>query len=268
MRRLLILFILVYASLNLVILILTPFGVHLGAVYTSLTTTVGFISALLLVGQRLSWRQAWLLLGLSFSISLAMESLGVATGLVYGPYHYTERLGPKFLGLVPYLVALAWFMMMAPAYQIASRLVELRVNWSSWVKILVTAAIGGVIMTAWDVALDPLMVAAGHWVWDPPGEFFGVPLQNYWGWWLTTFLVFALFGLLSYRWFGGDPVNRTSAEQTKDGLFSDRMAVYSYCITGLSSVIVDLEIGLGGPALAGFFALFPWIVISWVVIMD
>ena len=48
-------------------------------------------------------------------------------------------------------------------------------------------------MTAWDLVMDPMMVAGGHWVWEVEGAYFGVPLQNFWGWWLTTFVTFILF---------------------------------------------------------------------------
>jgi uncharacterized membrane protein len=39
-------------------------------------------------------RRALLLLGLTFGISLTLEAVGVATGWIYGPYAYTDRLGP------------------------------------------------------------------------------------------------------------------------------------------------------------------------------
>lgn len=38
----------------------------------------------------------------------------------------------------------------------------------------------------------------------------------------------------------------------------------SYAITGLSSVVVNLQVGLGGPALVGLFAMLPWVVMGWV----
>ena len=58
------------------------------------------------------------------------------------------------------------------------------------------AALGAVMMTAWDLAMDPMMVAGEHWVWEEPGAYFGIPLQNYWGWWLTIFVAFLLFLIL------------------------------------------------------------------------
>src|SRR5689334_21191512 len=46
-------------------------------------------------------RQALLFLSLTFGISLLFESVGVLTGWVYGPYHYTAQLGVKLFDLVP-----------------------------------------------------------------------------------------------------------------------------------------------------------------------
>ena len=89
-------------------------GTPIPAFLTPLTTLTGFSFGMLHAGERLGWKKALLFLAFVFGVSLFFESLGVATGLVYGPYHYTEKLGPKFLGLVPYLIAVAWFMMMYP----------------------------------------------------------------------------------------------------------------------------------------------------------
>lgn len=45
--------------------------------------------------------------------------------------------------------------------------------------------------------MDAMMVASGHWIWVIEGAYFGIPVQNFWGWWLTTFTTFLLF-----QWFG------------------------------------------------------------------
>ncbi len=37
----------------------------------------------------MGWKRVLIMLALTFGISLLFESIGVATGLVYGPYHYT-----------------------------------------------------------------------------------------------------------------------------------------------------------------------------------
>jgi uncharacterized membrane protein len=39
-------------------------------------------------------------------------------------YHYTDQLGYKFLGLVPLLIPIAWFMLSYPSFIITSRLIQ------------------------------------------------------------------------------------------------------------------------------------------------
>ncbi len=51
-------------------------------------------------------------------------------------------------------------------------------------------------MTAWDMVMDPGMALARNWVWEQGGIYFGVPRQNYFGWLLTTFVVYWLTGWL------------------------------------------------------------------------
>lgn len=250
-------------QLTLAILILytllttyTVGGVFMGQRYqpffTPLLSLLAFTFALLHAGQSLGWRRAFLLLGLTFAVSLLFESVGVATGLIYGAYHYTDRLGPMFLGLVPYLIPVAWFMMTYPSYVIAHRLVPASGSALGWRFSL--AAVGAVVMTAWDLAMDPMMVAGGHWVWEHSGAYFGVPAQNYWGWWLTVFVTFLLFLFLGKL-------------QPGEGFWGEgrflRLAVLSYAILGTSTVLVDWQSGLGGPALVGLFAMLPWVLLGW-----
>jgi putative membrane protein len=54
----------------------------------------------------------------------------------------------------------------------------------------VRVAVGAWTLTAWDLFLDPQMVAEGHWVWAHPTPALpgvpGVPLTNYAGWLLVA----------------------------------------------------------------------------------
>ncbi len=218
---------------------------------TPIITILAFVFALLHASQRMGWQRSLLLMGLTFGVGLLFESVGVLTGWVYGPYHYTAHLGPLFLGLVPYLIPIAWFMMMYPSYVIAERLIP--VSMKKWGWRLGVAALGGIVMTAWDVVMDPMMVAGGNWVWEVEGAYFGVPLQNYWGWWLTSFVTLALF-----VWLGR--IDPTKPAQQPNNF--DRLAVFSYAITSLGNVVTALLMGLGGPALAGFFAVTPWVLVG------
>jgi uncharacterized membrane protein len=245
MRRITLILLSIYIVLSAYVILLSGLGQTPAEILTPILTFIAFLFALLHSSQRMGWKRTLLLLVLTFGISLLFESVGVTTGLVYGPYHYTDRLGIKFLGLVPLLIPLAWFMMMYPAYVIASRLVSS--TWKiGWWRMGV-AALGGIAMTAWDLAMDPLMASGGYWVWDVKGAYFGVPLQNYWGWWLTTFITFALFVWLAKTTPGAPDRN-------------DRQAVTSYATTGLTSILYNVSVGLGGPALVGLFAMLPWVV--------
>jgi uncharacterized membrane protein len=161
-------------------------------------------------------------------------------------YVYTTKLGPLFLGLVPYLIPVAWFMMSYPSFVIADWLIP--ANWKRWQRILSVAAVGGLVMTAWDVVMDPVMVAGGHWVWDVNGAYHGIPLQNFWGWWLTVFTTFALYLLVSGK-----------ATKIPEAKF-DPLALLSYLITALGMVLVSLATNAGELALIGFFSMMPWVI--------
>jgi uncharacterized membrane protein len=127
-------------------------------------------------------------------VSYLMEEIGVRTGLIYGAYHYSDLLGVK-LGHVPLLIPLAWFMMIYPSWMVAKALLS-GVNIRSFSGVTALATVAAVVMTAWDVVMDPGMAAGGNWVWEHGGAYFGVPRRNYLGWLLTTFLVYWIVGLL------------------------------------------------------------------------
>ncbi len=225
--------------------------VQLAPFVIPLVTVLSFTFALLHGSEHFGWKRNLLLLGLTFATSLTFECVGVATGKVYGPYHYTDLLGPKFLGLVPVIIPAAWFMMTYPSFVMATRLVPEK--WQGVTRRVGIAAVGALVMTSWDLAMDPLMVAGGNWVWDVKGAYFGVPLQNYLGWWLTTFVTFSLFLLLGRV--------SLAKQAVLSGSF-DQLAIASYMVVGLSNIITVTRIGHGGAGLAGLFAMLPWVLMS------
>ncbi len=252
LRRTILGLLILYALLTAYPIVSIATGVTPFHFMTPVTTLVGFAFALLHAGQREGWERALRLVALVFGVSLLFESIGVATGLVYGPYHYTNELGPLFLGLVPYLIPVAWFMMSYPSFVIADRLIPR--DWKSWKRLLSVAAVGGLVMTAWDLVMDPIMVASGHWVWDINGAYHGIPLQNFSGWWLTVFTTFALYMLISGK--------ASKAPETN----WDQFAILSYLVTALGIVFVSLVSKAGELALIGFFTMLPWGITGWLSI--
>jgi putative membrane protein len=114
-------------------------------------------------------------------LSWAVEALGSSTGIPFGVYHYTGLLQPQLAG-VPLLIPLAWLMMLPAAWAVASRLAG---SHSSWAFVGWSAS----AMTAWDLFLDPQMVAWGIWAWAEPGGYFGIPWANFLGWLLASALI-------------------------------------------------------------------------------
>lgn len=130
-----------------------------------------------------------------YAVSLASELLGTSYGMPFGPYHYTDALGIKWLGLVPVLIPLSWFTMSASAFAITRRLVGVRGH-------LTTIAAGSLLLVAWDLALDPAMSRlTPYWVWGEAGPYFGMPILNLIGWFLTgAALMMLLVVLRAGRW--------------------------------------------------------------------
>jgi uncharacterized membrane protein len=150
----------------------------------------------------LGLRHALIFLALTALISMAFEAAGVATGAVYGPYHYTDRLGPKLFD-VPLAVPMSWFMVIYPSYALANTLVDGHVVSQPHAgpgRTIGLAMLSALAMTAWDMALDPQMVIAGHWVWHVEGAYFGIPVQNFVGWLATTLTVYLAYRALEARW--------------------------------------------------------------------
>lgn len=160
------------------------------AIATAVTALAWFMCSLALCIREEGAASAAFFLGSGFAIAFSMEYLGSRTGFLFGSYSYTELLGAKILGYVPLLIPLAWFMMLYPSWRIAERLVS---------NTPARIAVAALAMTAWDLSLDPRMVADGAWIWHDGGAYFGIPLSNYAGWLITAALIFGVWSLRQGR---------------------------------------------------------------------
>jgi len=152
---------------------------------TTIVVVLLAAAALAATAGSVGWRRAGLAVAGATAVGVAVEAVGVRTGLPFGEYRYTDRLQPQVLG-VPVVVALAWAGMGLPAWAVAGRLVR-----STPARI----ALGAVALTAWDLFLDPQMVAEGFWVWPDGGFYRGIPLSNYGGWLAVSAVLMAVFAV-------------------------------------------------------------------------
>ena len=144
---------------------------------------LGALAALAHAAGLFGGRRALGLFASAYAISLGSELLGTSTGVPFGSYSYTPLLGYLIGGKVPFPIPLSWFFMVYCSLAIIGRFVPARAGLGAR---LLWAALGGAVLTAWDVSLDPAMTAAtAHWIWHERGPFYGMPYVNWFGWWLT-----------------------------------------------------------------------------------
>lgn len=217
------------------VLVLAQIGYPLtgGSTRAALTVATVVLGYLLSVSHALLTRgprTAVALVAVATGGGFAIEALGVATGFPFGSYDYSGELGPKLAG-VPLIIPLAWTWMAWPAWLAAAKLVP------PGPRRIVLAAVG---LAAWDLFLDPQMVAEGYWLWRDatpalPG-LPGIPVTNYLGW-----LLFGLLMMTLLRPLAGPTVDRTGPE--------DHPMFALYLWTYFSSVLAH-AVFLGLPASA------------------
>lgn len=150
-----------------------------------------FLFLSLYAGTR--WLAAFAVL---YGISLASELLGTSMGIPFGEYSYTPLLGIQWFGLVPLVIPLSWFFMALPSYALALR--ALPDEGQAARRVLLAS----LILVSWDLALDPAMShATRYWEWGEAGPYYGMPLLNLLGWYVTGLLLMgALAALRSESW--------------------------------------------------------------------
>jgi uncharacterized membrane protein len=137
-------------------------------------------------------------------LSLGSELLGTSTGFPFGHYAYLSGLGYKIAGLVPFTIPLSWFYLGFSAYLLAYS--GLRVALHRWEMKdfnlrLLAVVTGAVLLTAWDLVLDPAMSQAPFpfWSFQEVGEFFGMPYRNLVGWVGTGMVFMGVAALLGRK---------------------------------------------------------------------
>jgi lycopene beta-cyclase len=149
----------------------TPLFPEAFAVLSYFSTTLLVIGTLGYALEHYGSR-AYLLFIVAFSFGVVVEWLGKTTGIPFGAYRYMAP-GPNILG-VPLLVPLGWWAFTLIALSLPKR------------NKLFLAPLA---LVAWDLGLDPLMVAKNFWTFSSSGWYYGVPLSNFVGWYVSGFVL-------------------------------------------------------------------------------
>ncbi len=175
------------ALFSLVTLLLSGFAFTHGVLRYGLRAMVVFAVVVVVVG--------W-----------SYESLSIQTGFPFGDYYYTSELGPK-IGQVPFLIMPSYFAMGYLSWSVASVLIGKRTSSISGSDLWVLPVVSSFIMVMWDLSSDPICsTIMGEWVWEDGGPYFGVPLSNFFGWYLTVFTFYIIFALYLRFTRGHPPV--------------------------------------------------------------
>jgi hypothetical protein len=132
-------------------------------------------------------------------IGNVFETLGVRTGFPFGHYYFTDLMGPK-LGVVPIMLGVAYIGTTYLSWTLACLIIGRKRILLHGLQFFILPVVASCIMVSWDVSQDPVWSTVLHaWVWEGGGMYFGVPLSNFFGWFLTVYVIYELYALYLFR---------------------------------------------------------------------
>ncbi len=185
------------------------------------------------------WTFLFLLIG--FTIGLASEHVGARYGWVFGKFHYQpDRL--TFFGTVPIFTPLSWWLILYCAYNTTN----LVLGWGAetgglprarrYLALFLSACLDGLMAMNLDMLFDPIMVCPERrrWVWETGGNYFGIPIQNFVGWFLVGFTISLLIRAYDLRTGRLVPLGGRLLDYFPTGLYFAMFLLFSLlsCLDG------------------------------------
>ncbi len=179
-----------------------------------------FLIIFILAGfSQIGWKKTFLFLLVGYFTAFVSEVLSIHNGFPYGLYHYIETtrnrelwvagvplmdsLSYVFLAYCSYSTALFIF---SPIYRHGKELFILDTSSlrCAWRTLLLSAF----LMTFLDVVIDPVALQGSRWFlgqiyyYPKKGLYFGVPMSNFYGWFLVAgTMIFFLQKIISIKFF-------------------------------------------------------------------
>lgn len=216
-----------------------------------------FLIAFLVLGRIYwGWRKTFIWLVIGYVVAWASEFSSIHNGFPYGLYHYIyeNMTGELMVAGVPFWDSLSYPFMIFAGYTTASFILrasppqadESRSNCQQLGSRLrsnnnFTAALLGAFLTMLlDIIIDPLTVLGDRWFlgniyyYPNGGQYFGVPLTNFAGWFLVPLVVILVFQFIVRASI--EPVerrveNRIGLRTFLNPLFYLSIAIFNIAIT-------------------------------------
>jgi putative membrane protein len=223
-----------------------------GFFITALLTLAIFLFTLWHSFEKFGARNSIIFLLLATLVSFGLEFVGTNLANNFnGYYKYSEFLGLQIAN-IPILVILMWTAVIYIAHQVSEHITNFRFTgattflqkfWiSAWCALLTS-----LIAVSWDFALEPLAKDLGWWTWLKQGEYFGVPLQNFIGWIVISFVVVFIYKLFFEK------------EKLERETNFNYAPVVSYTLLCAWTIFMALNLGRPMVAFIAFSAMFPYI---------
>lgn len=169
-----------------------------------------FAAFLLACVPHVGWRKTLIFAVTGYLIAFASEKLSITTGFPYGWYYYIDDTSQRELWVwgVPFFDSLSYVFLTYCSYATALFILsplaikganlitlETRAIRQSWAALV----LGAFLQTFLDIIIDPVALQGDRWFlgqiygYYEDGLHFGVPVSNYAGWLLTSFVLVAAF---------------------------------------------------------------------------
>lgn len=123
------------------------------------------------------------------------ESLSLRTGFPFGHYSFTNVMGPKLFQL-PVLLVLAYLGIGYLSWILGMLILRYDNKPLIGLRVVALPLLASFIMVAWDLAMEPDWATIDRaWTWQNGGAYFGIPVSNFLGWFLTAYLFYQTFAL-------------------------------------------------------------------------
>ena len=151
----------------------------------------------------LSTTRAALFFTLVIVLGFIFEYLGLRDGILFGGA-YAYMLRGIYLLTVPVIVLAYWSVFMYLGYTITNSFLHWlqkekpTVLRGSFFTVALLSFVDALFVVGIDLFMDPLRVRMGDWTWIEGGAYFGVPVGNFIGWILLTFVATGIYRLYEY----------------------------------------------------------------------